>query len=529
MHAALFYFNREIRRRGVAFSTAAASLIGLVLAVEVQREWAGVACALFGIFLLYVGLHRKLFEFRMQGYVLAAGGFLWTAGRCVSADGPWAPLAVCVVIACIVTGALTRAKLDSLGLLGGAAATVVLSSLLLWRVLPADYLGIGWCLLTVAFLELGLRGFPSTLLKFFLPMTIVSAAGIAVTHSSDLAYLPPFATWATYLVACVACIACAVRLSSQRHEFSPEETLVRNVICVLGVASASILTWLVVPASCVSLVWMLIAVSLVEICRRFRMPVLISIAIALAGLAYSRVLLADLQDLRARLFSIPLFIAALYWLRARLACAGKNAIGRAVSWFALGPFLALCFVEAGVRSVGVYWMAGTLALLMYGMLRGDRDFRLQGYCVAGLSLAATVWFDLSPVRLAVSIPVAAALYSARFILRQQQDRKAPMWFSLAASALVAAILFGSVSGHMLTVAWGIEGLILLGAGFVLRDRPHRLQGLGMLLACTLKLFFYDLRNLDTPYRILSFIALGIILLCVSWTYSRFREQVRRIL
>jgi uncharacterized membrane protein len=82
---------------------------------------------------------------------------------------------------------------------------------------------------------------------------------------------------------------------------------------------------------------------------------------------------------------------------------------------------------------------------------------------------------------------------------------------------------------MLTVAWGIEGLILLGAGFALRDRLHRLQGLALLLVCSLKLFFYDLRNLDTPYRILSFIVLGIILLCVSWTYSRFREQVRRIL
>ena len=43
--------------------------------------------------------------------------------------------------------------------------------------------------------------------------------------------------------------------------------------------------------------------------------------------------------------------------------------------------------------------------------------------------------------------------------------------------------------------------------------------------CVLKLFLYDLRNLETPYRILSFIALGLILLGVSWVYTRFREQV----
>jgi len=31
------------------------------------------------------------------------------------------------------------------------------------------------------------------------------------------------------------------------------------------------------------------------------------------------------------------------------------------------------------------------------------------------------------------------------------------------------------------------------------------------------------------YYILSFIALGLIMLCVSWIYTRFREQVRRLL
>jgi uncharacterized membrane protein len=43
------------------------------------------------------------------------------------------------------------------------------------------------------------------------------------------------------------------------------------------------------------------------------------------------------------------------------------------------------------------------------------------------------------------------------------------------------------------------------------------------------LFLYDLRNLETLYRILSFVALGLILLSVSWIYSRFREQVEKLL
>jgi hypothetical protein len=49
---------------------------------------------------------------------------------------------------------------------------------------------------------------------------------------------------------------------------------------------------------------------------------------------------------------------------------------------------------------------------------------------------------------------------------------------------------------VLTVAWGAEAVVLLAAGFTLRDRVLRLSGLALFLICTLKLFFWDLRNLE---------------------------------
>ena len=82
---------------------------------------------------------------------------------------------------------------------------------------------------------------------------------------------------------------------------------------------------------------------------------------------------------------------------------------------------------------------------------------------------------------------------------------------------------------MLTIAWGLEGVALLGAGFPLRERVLRLTGLAMLTGCILKLFAWDLRNLDTLPRILSFIVLGALLVGVSWIYTRFRESLQRYL
>jgi len=45
----------------------------------------------------------------------------------------------------------------------------------------------------------------------------------------------------------------------------------------------------------------------------------------------------------------------------------------------------------------------------------------------------------------------------------------------------------------------------------------------------LKLFLYDLRQLETVNRILSFIVLGLILVGVSWMYTRFRGRIQRYL
>ena len=100
-------------------------------------------------------------------------------------------------------------------------------------------------------------------------------------------------------------------------------------------------------------------------------------------------------------------------------------------------------------------------------------------------------------------------------------------FSWLGTLLLAALLFHEVSDKMRTVAWGIQGLGLLFAGFPLRERPMRFAGLLLLLVCVLKLFVWDLRNLDMPFRVLSFIVLGLILIGVSFFYSRFRERISR--
>jgi hypothetical protein len=174
-----------------------------------------------------------------------------------------------------------------------------------------------------------------------------------------------------------------------------------------------------------------------------------------------------------------------------------------------------------------------------GGLASVETFGLVGMTVLTLTLTraltldvvnAALWNGISE-RVLSTLPSIAAFYLVAHRLKRGPagGRKLTAIFSLFGTGLLAALLFESVSGGLFTVSLGLEGLALLGAGFPLRERILRLQGLALLLACILKLFVYDLRNLETMYRILSFVALGLIMLGVSWIYTRFREQLQRLL
>lgn len=78
---------------------------------------------------------------------------------------------------------------------------------------------------------------------------------------------------------------------------------------------------------------------------------------------------------------------------------------------------------------------------------------------------------------------------------------------------------------VLSLLWGMHAAILVVLGFWRRLKGIRWFGLGFLGLVILKVFLFDLSSLSTPNRILSFMALGIILLAVSWLYHRYKNQI----
>lgn len=77
----------------------------------------------------------------------------------------------------------------------------------------------------------------------------------------------------------------------------------------------------------------------------------------------------------------------------------------------------------------------------------------------------------------------------------------------------------------LSVLWGLYASLLIGFGILRRMFVARIFGILLLGITILKVFFLDLSYLQTFYRIISFIALGLLLLAVSYGYNRFKHII----
>ena len=84
----------------------------------------------------------------------------------------------------------------------------------------------------------------------------------------------------------------------------------------------------------------------------------------------------------------------------------------------------------------------------------------------------------------------------------------------------------NASGFYLTASWSVFALVLFAAGIVLRERVYRWLGL-VVLGCALgRVLVFDVWKLETLYRILSFFALGVVLLVLGFIYTKHQEKIR---
>ncbi len=431
--ALVFYLNRYLSKESRYFGFLASALLAVVVGAELPWRYAGAAALVYGVFLMELGIRRDLFDFRLQGYGLAALGAVGAGFSYLNplrVRNPWVygfAASLTLLLSIRATRFLTTLPgRERLALrIGGAIGTAGLAAALATRLASDSYWGIAIIGVSVALFELAWAALPSEML---IPAVVVNLAGLQrllAEHAGGIQKYPEQSVWIAFVGAALAYYFLSARLL---RDTNPDRAAIRIIAPWLGSAFALASIWMLLPSAYV--------------------------------------------------------------------CVSFGA-------------LAILMAEAGFAAAAQHLIA-------------------HGRIVSLIAAIALLGLVSQPDRVIVANCVGVAAVQLILLFRSR-DLALASAHGYIASLIIAGALFNQVSGGMLTLSWSLEGIGLLALGFSARERTPRLSGLATLLICIGKVFFYDLRNLETLYRILSFVGLGAILLLVSWIYTRFKEQLRNYL
>ena len=78
---------------------------------------------------------------------------------------------------------------------------------------------------------------------------------------------------------------------------------------------------------------------------------------------------------------------------------------------------------------------------------------------------------------------------------------------------------------VISVFWALYAIVLMAVGMIVGNKHVRWSALALFGITTFKVFILDLASLKTPYRIISFTVLGLILLFASYLYFRYQKSI----
>lgn len=120
----------------------------------------------------------------------------------------------------------------------------------------------------------------------------------------------------------------------------------------------------------------------------------------------------------------------------------------------------------------------------------------------------------SPVRPARALPLYAGVLGVYLFAVLNIEVSALFWDTLPGARATA-----------ISVLWALFAVTLMVGGFRLRHARMRTLSLLLFGATLLKVFGSDVWNFSTPYRIVSFIALGLLLIGASFLYYRYKDRI----
>jgi hypothetical protein len=230
------------------------------------------------------------------------------------------------------------------------------------------------------------------------------------------------------------------------------------------------------------------------------------------------------------------------WFESRPDATGRVSqpllqVAMVYRWVAL--MMSIWWVCQYIPERERIWLLALLGLWVF-VWAGWQQNREALFFSAAYTLVALTLFWL-PLLQASRVYWPNLLVILILLAQRQFARRLPERYPLGPEVHGAVIIIGGLSlwrflslwvleqqpsGFYLTASWSMLALALFTAGIALRERMYRWLGLGI-LACALgRVMILDVWKLETIYRILSFLALGIVLLVLGFIYNKYQEKLR---
>jgi uncharacterized membrane protein len=293
--------------------------------------------------------------------------------------------------------------------------------------------------------------------------------------------------------------------------------------------------------------------------------------VSVNAVAYAGISLGIMwDDFRAWVGGFVLLLALFYGLLSYLAYR-RDRTNTRLTGFPLA--IALIFLTVAIpvqfgdhAPTTIAWAVEIVALAWFSLVLKIPLLRYCGYAVFAAMFWRMLIFDTT-LDIATFRPVLngrflayvfgiAAAYATAYILWRWRDTVTREWRAIAPVLLIAASfltiwiisfeVWQSFSSSLLTAGpaaqkglenaqnlsltavWAIYAVAGLIIGIWRKWRYVRIACLALLAVPIIKVFVYDVFNLETSYRIGAFVGLGLLLLVSAYLYQRYSQIIKGV-
>ena len=332
-------------------------------------------------------------------------------------------------------------------------------------------------------------------------------------------------------------------------------------------ALVALLVWYELQLLSVAVGWAVFGLVLFEYgmwrqSRQFRMQAYVALTASFGRIFFANLTAGNPGEFWGpRIYTVLPIALILFFVYAQVSSGDQGAqqdrrlrLDMILAYLGTGTVVALLYFQYANDWLVTAWAVVVFALLGLALVLNRPVFLHQGLlltlgaCTRGLmhNLFGASYFSGGDWTgryfvLGSGIAVLLACLPIAFRLRDQSESQSsssrmgalarhPEQFMFFAPVLLLTVMLAlKMRAGMVTVAWGLEGVLIILLALAVNERSFRLTGLGLLLLCVGKILVRDAWGLAPRDRYVTFIILGAALLLVSFLYTRYREAIRQFL